>query len=70
MTLVRKDPDKGDVIYNFRSITLLHAEVRILAKVLAKVLASAVDGIVGKAHICGIPGSTFQDNFQLVGYTL
>lgn len=43
MTLLRKAPSKRDIIENFRSITLLNAELKILAKELAKKLVLVVD---------------------------
>lgn len=44
------DVDKGDVLENFRPITLLSTKFKILAKILAKVLALVVGSLVGEAY--------------------
>ncbi len=70
VTLQRKDADKGDVIDNFRPITLLNAEFKILAKVLANRLALVVEKLVGEAQTCAIPGRSIHDNLHLVRYII
>ena len=49
VVLLRKDPNKGDHIDNFRPVTLLNTDYKILAKVLAKRLALVVGRLVGDA---------------------
>lgn len=58
---IRKNPDKGP-IDNFRPITLLDVELKILAKVLSKKLALAAGDVNGVTQTCSIPGRTNQDN--------
>lgn len=67
--MIRKDPSKWDHISNYRLVTLLNAELKILAKVLAKRLVCIVEKLVGTAQTCAIPGRLIQDNFHL-HYTL
>lgn len=52
MTLLRKDPNNGDGINNFRPITLLNEELNILAKVLVNSLARVVSGPVSVEVPC------------------
>lgn len=66
VTLVKKDSSKEDNVDNFRNLTLLSAELKILVKVLAKRLALVADGVIGDA----IPGGTIQDNLHLLRYTI
>lgn len=68
VTPVRKDPNKGYSQDNFRFITLLSTELKILAKVLAKKVEA--DGLVGRVKTCAILGRTIQDNLPLIRYTV
>ncbi|GAB1597330.1 hypothetical protein Ahia01_000009400 [Argonauta hians] len=68
VVLLRKDPDKGDAVENFRPITLLNADFKILARVLAKRLALVVSGLIGRAQTCAIPGRSIHDNLHLTRY--
>lgn len=70
VVLIRKDPNMGDVIDNFWTITLLNTKLMILVKVLAKILAKVMDGIIEEVQTCAIPGSTIHNNFHLIRYNL
>lgn len=56
VTLLKKDINKGHVIDNFRLITLLNADLKILAKVLAKQLVLVIVKLVNKAQTCAVLG--------------
>lgn len=60
VTLQRKDPNKGDIIDNVRSIALQNADYKILAKRLALVASRLVDD----AQNCTIPNRCIH-NFHL-----
>jgi hypothetical protein len=70
VVLLRKDPNKGDHIDNFRPVTLLNTDYKILAKVLSKRLALVVGGLVGDAQTCGIPNRSIHDNLHLTRYII
>lgn len=61
VTLPRKGPNKGDVIDNSRPTMLLNAELKILAKVLAKRLAQVVSKLVGEAQTCVVPDRSIHE---------
>lgn len=64
--MVRKDPCSRNKITNFRPITLLNVEFKILAKRLALV----ADRLDGEAQTCVFPGRTVQDKLLLIRYTI
>lgn len=68
--MLRKDPNKGNVIHNFRSITLLVADLRIWAKMLAEKLAFAIEKQVDKAQACVVPSRIIHENFCLMRYIM
>ena len=70
VVLLRKDPNKGDHIDNFRPVTLLNTDYKILAKVLAKRLALVVGRLVGDAQTCAIPNRSIHDNLHLTRYII
>ena len=64
--LLRKDKDGGDGIDNFRPITLLNTELKILAKVLSNRLQTVLASLIGPEQTCSVKGRTIQDNLHLV----
>lgn len=70
MTLIRKNVSKGDIISNFRPITLLNIELSIWAKVLEKRLECVVEQLVGEVQTCTILSRSINDNFHLLYYFL
>lgn len=68
--LIIKDLNEGDRINNFRLISLLNREVKILAKLLAKRLAHVASSLIGVAQTCAVLGRSIQDNLHLMRYTL
>lgn len=51
MLLLRKDPNKGEILDNFKPITLLSERMKILAKMFAKRLALVVEKLIENAQI-------------------
>lgn len=60
-SLIRKDPDKGDSIDNFKLIPLLNTEVKLSAKVFAKRLVRIVNGLIREAQTCVVPGRSILE---------
>lgn len=54
---MRKDPNKGDCIDNFKPISSLNAGLKILFKVLATRLALVVGDLIGEAQTAAISKS-------------
>lgn len=64
VALLRNDPSKENCIDNFRHITLLNAEFKILAKVLAIRLSLVVVDLIGAAQTCAIPKLSIHNNLH------
>lgn len=57
--LAKKEPKIGDIINNFQPITLINAELKILAEMLAKLLARIEGGFLWKVNSRQYPFSAF-----------
>lgn len=55
VTLLKRDPNKGNVIDNFQPNTLFKVGLKFLAQVLAERLALAIGKLVDKGQTCAIP---------------
>lgn len=66
ITLICKDKDNADLLSNWRPISLLNCDYKILSKVLSLRLSSVLDEIVHPDQTCSIPGRTIQDNVHLI----
>ena len=64
--LLRKEKDGGDGIDNFRPLTMLNTELKILAKVLSGRLQVVLDKLIGPEQTCAVKGRSIQDNLHLV----
>ena len=62
--LLHKQGDRTN-LRNWRPITLLNTDYKILAKVLARRLSVVVDTVVGSDPTCSIPGRCISDNIAL-----
>lgn len=61
MTLLRKDPNEGYKVNNFVSITLVNADCKIFARVLAKMLVLVINNLVCHAQTFATPSKTIQN---------
>lgn len=68
--LLRKVSNKRNIVDNFRSVTLLNTDYKILAKLLAKRLVLVADRLVGDTQTCINPSRTIHDNLHLTRYRI
>ena len=66
ITLICKDKTKVDLLTNWRPISLLNCDYKILSKVLSLRLRRVVGEIVHPDQTCSIPGRSIQDNVHLI----
>ena len=65
VTLFPKEGDKLDPI-NWRPISLLNADYKIIAKILQMKLAKVMPGIVNEHQTCSVPGRSIHNNMFLI----
>ena len=70
ITLLCKDKEKCSDLKNWRPISLLNTDVKILSKILCNRLKQVITTIVNKDQTCGIPGRSILDNLHLLRNTL
>ena len=66
ITLLCKDPNKSEEIGNWRPISLLNTDYKILSKVLTNRLKNIAKSIIGPEQTCGIAGRSIFDNLHLL----
>ena len=66
ITLLKKDKRAGGKIDNFRPITLLNTELKILAKILSNRLQIVLGSLIGPEQTCSVKGRSIQDNLHLI----
>ena len=66
ITLICKDKTKADLLTNWRPISLLNCDYKILSKVLSLRLRRVIGEIVHPDQTCSIPGRSIQDNVHLI----
>ena len=66
ITLICKDKSKADLLSNWRPISLLNCDYKMLSKVLCLRLRNVLDEIVHPDQTCSVPGRTIQDNVHLI----
>jgi exonuclease III len=66
ITLACKNPPKADLLANWRPISLLNVDYKILSKVLSKRLAAVLPECIHVDQTCSIPGRSITDNLHLV----
>jgi len=66
ITLICKDPTNADTLKNWRPISLLNTDYKILSKVLTMRLSKIIDEIVHPDQTCSVPGRMIHDNVHLI----
>ena len=66
ITLLCKDPDHSDELGNWRPISLLNVDYKIIAKVLVNRLKKVVTSIIGQEQSCGIAKRSIFDNIHFL----
>ena len=66
MKLLRKNKHGGDGISNFRPLTVLNTDLKILAKILANRLQTVLPSLICPEQTCAVKGRTIQDSLHLV----
>ena len=64
--LLRKNKHGGDGISNFRLLTMLNTDLKILAKILANLLQTVLPILICPEQTCAVKGRTIQDSLHLV----
>ena len=70
ITLICKDKNKADLLTNWRPISLLNCDYKILSKVLSLRLRSVIEETVHPDQTCSIPGRSIQDNVHLIRHLI
>ena len=66
ITLICKDPDNSESVKNYRPISLLNLDYKIISKVITNRVKSVVEHIVHPDQTCAVPGRTIFDNLHLM----
>ena len=66
VNLLRKNKHGGDGISNFRPLTMLNTDLKILAKILANRLWTVLLSLICPEQTCAVKGRTIQDSLHLV----
>ena len=64
--LLGKDKHSGDSISNFRPLTMLNTDLKILVKILADCLQTILPSLIGPKQCCTMKGRTIQNSLHLV----
>jgi hypothetical protein len=65
ISLICKVPKEADNLLNWRPISLLNVDYKIISKALTNRLSKVIANIVNIDQTCGIPGRSIQDNLHL-----
>ena len=66
ITLICKDTNNAHTLKNWRPISLLNTDYKMLSKVLTNRLNKVIEHIVHPDQTCSIPGRTIQNNVHLI----
>ncbi|KAK6188037.1 hypothetical protein SNE40_004305 [Patella caerulea] len=66
ITLLCKDRNNSHLMKNWRPISLLNIDYKILSKVIQRRLSSVISEIVGPDQTCSVPGRTISDNLHFI----
>ena len=66
ITLLCKDKEHPELLSNWRPISLLNVDYKIISKVLANRLRKVLSHIVHSDQTCSVPGRTIMDNLHLL----
>lgn len=69
ITLLSKDPEKAQTIDNWRPISLLNVDYKIMSKALSNRLQKIINRIVHPDQTCAVTGRTIFDNLHLLRNT-
>jgi len=64
--LLCKNKRGGDGISNFRPLTMLNTDLKILAKILADRLQTALPSLIAPEQSCAVKGRTIQDSLHMI----
>ena len=64
--LLRKNKHGGNGISNFRPLTMLNTDLKILAKILANRLQTVLPSLICPEQTCAVKGRNIQDSLHLV----
>ena len=64
--LLRKNKHGGDGISNFRPLTMLNTDLKVLAKILANRLQTVLPSLICPKQTCAVKGRTIQESLHLV----
>jgi hypothetical protein len=65
ITLLCKDPDNSQSLGNWRPISLLNTDYKIISKALSLRLSKVLSSIVSIDQTCSVPGRSITDNIHL-----
>lgn len=68
--MLKKGSDKENIVDNFMPITLLNADLKIVAKVVAERLAFTIEKLVDRSSKCVLPGRGVHGNLYLMRYII
>ena len=66
ISLICKDTSKQDQLGNWRPISLLNCDYKILSKVLTNRLKHVLPECIHDDQTCAVPGRSIQDNLHLI----
>ncbi len=66
ITLLKKGKGGGGKLDDYRPITLLNTELKIMAKILQERLQSVAESLLGPEQTCSVRGRTIQSNLHLI----
>jgi len=66
ITLICKDPDHPEKLTNWRPISLLNVDYKVISKVLTNRLSKVIGNIVHIDQTCAVPGRSILDNVHLI----
>ena len=66
ITLICKNKDAPQYLTNWRPISLLNVDYKIISKVLTNRLKLVIGKVISIDQTCAIPGRSIQDNLHLI----
>ena len=66
ITLICKKPEKAEDLKNWRPISLLNVDYKLISKVLANRLRCVLGKIIHMDQTCAVPGRSILDNIHLI----
>ena len=67
MKLLRENKHGGDGISNFRPLTMLNTDLKILVKIQVNRLQTVLPSLICPEQTCAVKGRTIQDSLHCVG---